>query len=169
MGKAKPLPLILWEIYTKSSATWRQGQMLIELLVSLSIVALVLVALTSGTVMAIRNAKFAQDLVLANQYAQEALEVVRKERDQASSWEVFINDPDGYNEEECLDGTESCSPCILPLPSPLPSANVGIFYRCLYFDNAEADIAAVKVLVAWSEGGKNHNVQSATILSKWGN
>ena len=53
------------------------GQMMIELLFGLSVVTMVLVALMTGTVISLRNARYSKNMILSNHYAQQAMEKTR--------------------------------------------------------------------------------------------
>ena len=151
---------------TKFKKYQKQGQLLLEVLFSMSVVTLVLVALVSATIVSVRNSRYSQNVVLANQYSREALETVRKERDQAEDWVAFVVK---YSESECLDGTEGCL-CALSCDYPAPSPNTGIFYRCLYFNNTpdpDPDKSQVTACVSWQESGRTHVSKLDTTLTKW--
>jgi Tfp pilus assembly protein PilV len=59
---------------------FKNGQMMIEVLFALSVVVLVLLALIAGTVISLKNVRFAKEMTLANHYAQQAMENVRAYR-----------------------------------------------------------------------------------------
>lgn len=55
----------------------KKGQLMMEALFSLSVVVVVLLALSAGAVISLRNAQHSQNMVLANHYAYQAMETVR--------------------------------------------------------------------------------------------
>lgn len=143
----------------------KSGMMMIEVMLALTVVVLVLTALTAAATIALRNSKYAQNVVLANQYTQQGLEIIRQKRDEAADWNSFISSYAGCKR---LNSDLSWSNCPNPpvCPDSSASPNLGVFYRCLNIVNT-ADSVAVEVFVSWTESGKNHQSKAATILSKW--
>ncbi len=70
----------------------QRGQTLLEVLLALSVVVLIIGAITVVVVNSLNNATFTKNQNLATQYAQEGIEYMRRKRD--SSWSDFfaIND-----------------------------------------------------------------------------
>ena len=139
-----------------------KGQMLIEVLIALGIVVLVLVALLSAAIVSVRNSRFSQSIVSANQYTQEGIEKARQVRDQAFSWSDFTSSysgPKGLNSSLNWD-------VVCPTPD---NPNLGIFTRCVDFDNSDisGELSTVTVTVSWTEGSRLYSSQAVTILSKW--
>jgi Tfp pilus assembly protein PilV len=146
----------LWLIPAAMWNNKKSGMMMIEVLLALSIVVLVLVALTAAATVSIRNTTFAKNTVLANSYVQQGIEKAREARDRADNWDEFITN---FSGDKGLDSDLNWNGC--------GSANVGIFTRCLNFNNSLADKSLVRVNVSWSESGRNHSSEASVILSKW--
>ena len=67
------------------------GQTLIEVLVALGAAIIVATAITVAIISALNNAQFTKNQNLANQYAGQAMEIVRQLRDSRSSLSSFDN------------------------------------------------------------------------------
>ncbi len=154
------IPVAMWSKMKKKS-----GMMMIEVMLALAVVVLVLTALTAAATVALRNSKYAQNVVLANHYTQQGLEITRQKRDEAVDWNSFIGSYVGYKR---LDSDLNWSDCPNPPACPNYSAspNLGIFYRCLHITDT-TDSVTVEIFVSWKESGKDHQARAATILSKW--
>lgn len=132
-----------------------RGQSLIEVVVALGMAITVVVSITALIVSALDSANFRKNQNLANAYAQEGMEVVRKIRDN-SSWSTFTSLPGGPN--FCLpqNGTELVSRS--GSPNCDGKGNVGIFLREITIRNNNPDCTAgggnskVTVKVSWSDG-----------------
>ena len=61
---------------------YQKGQSLVEVVISLSIAIIVMVAFTNATIAAIRNAQYAKNQNTATRIAQKTLELIRVIRDQ---------------------------------------------------------------------------------------
>jgi len=133
------------------------GQTLVEVLFAMGIVAVCLVALIIAVVASIRNVNFAKESALASQYTREALEVARKERDNTNSWDDFTTD---FSGNRGLNINLAWGVC----PA---TPNVGIFIRCVNFNNS-GDKSTVTATVSWIESGRTHTSQAVTFLTKWG-
>lgn len=157
----KQLLLILAAMWNKLKykIKLKSGMMMIEVMLAMTVVVLVLVALTVATTFSLRNTRYAQNVVLANHYAQEAIEKTRQLRDEATNWDDFINNYSGCKE---LGSWTNCSLC----PNTSAAPNLDIFYRCLTITD-DGDSATVTVYVSWDESSRTHTAQAATILSQW--
>ncbi len=137
------------------------GDAIIEVLVAIGIVSVCLVALSIAMVTAINNSRFSKESSLASFYAQEGIEASRKARDRAVDWTTFTTTFDG---NKALGATDTPSgSCPVDLVHP----NIGIFTRCVNFVADGTEKRNITVNVSWTEGGRNHNVQAITVLSKW--
>lgn len=153
--------------YGRTSQGWDRfwsfnaGDAIIEVLVAIGIVSVCLVALSIAMVTAINNSRFSKESSLASQYAQEGIEASRKARDRASDWTTFTT---GFNTgENCLDSNNNWTACDC---DSITTPNVGIFYRCAR-TVLNGEKMTITINVSWTEGGRNHNVQAITVLSKW--
>lgn len=123
-----------------------KGQTLVEILLAVGVASLALVALTRAMTSSLRNARFAQDKVLAVQYSQESLEAIRSYRDQ-NNWSVFSNEANCENAG--LTG--------------LPAMSAG-FSRTV--DCATSGtVVTVTVTVSWDSG--NHQTELVSYFSQW--
>ena len=129
-----------------------QGQTLIEMLLAVSIAALVLIGLTKAVVIGLRNARFAKNQSLATQYAQETMEKIRVERDQ-NNWNGF--------KSNCTFGL-----------SPLSDSNFIRDLQCeCYIDEnptgdcSNVDVNKMKVTVTISWG--SHQSELISYFTKW--
>ncbi|MCM8787834.1 MAG: hypothetical protein NC935_07300 [Candidatus Omnitrophica bacterium] len=136
----------------KAIFTNKKGQVLIEVLFSLGVIVVCLSALTAAVTLAIRNTRLSKEYSLATKYAEEGIEEVRIRRDQAESWSYFLT-------TYTCGGTSSCETC---------EEERGIFRRCFTYElNGDGSRLKVIVSVDWSEGGKNHRLETTTFLSRW--
>lgn len=98
----------------------QSGQSLLEILIALSVSVMILSAIAAIVISSLNNTQLTKNQNLANQYAQEGIEVIRKIRD--SSWIDFTSSyPNG---RYCLPQGS-----IVPAPAGSCSPNVGIFVR----------------------------------------
>lgn len=124
------------------------GQSLIEILVIMGVTSLVLTSLVSAVVVGVRNSRFAKNQSLATKIAQEAMEKVRRERDQQSSWSDF-------DEATCENPSGLDDP-----PPP--------FTRSIDCTLEEGNTRMkVFVMVSWPEGAKIYQSQLTTYLTQW--
>lgn len=138
----------------------KAGQIIVEVLFAIGVVAMCLIALTAVSSTAINNGIYAKNAQLANRYAQEGLEIARRERDRADGWQDFYN---SFNNDWCLSSAYLWTNCNCFNPSP----NVGIFFRCLTFVNDTAERKSITAQVSWTDGNKTHEVEATTFLTKW--
>ena len=129
-----------------------KGQSLIEVLLALGAAVVIITAITAVVTSALNNAQFSKNQNLANQYAQQGMEVVRAIRDKSSG--TFFSLPGGPN--FCLpqNSTELVN---RSGPDCDGEGNVGIFIRAITLKNdsdcAGAANTKVKatVSVAWND------------------
>lgn len=130
----------------------KSGQSLIEVLLALGMAVVIVTSITALIVFTLDNASFRKNQNLANAYAQEGMEVVRKIRD--SSWSYF----DSLNGWFCLAGNSTAlvsrggSDCD-------GEGNVGIFIREIRSQAGGSDCGAsnrkITVSVYWLDGKCN--------------
>ncbi|MCM8787807.1 MAG: hypothetical protein NC935_07160 [Candidatus Omnitrophica bacterium] len=122
----------------------KSGQTLIEVLFSVGVISVCLVGLTIATTTALRNNRLSKEYTLANKYAEEGLEIVRQQRDQALNWEQFLTINDRCDSIDAL------------------------FQRCFQYQTEEfGSRRKITVIVSWQEGGRTHMVEAVTFLTKW--
>ena len=120
------------------------GQSIIEVIVALSLVAIVVLALARVTISSIQNSSFARDQRTATKYAQEGLENARRLRgeDESEFWSK--------------SGTES--------------ETIGKFERVVTytpFAGEEDQKMEVQVVVSWEDSKGSHQSDLSTYLTKW--
>jgi type II secretory pathway pseudopilin PulG len=154
--------------------TEKSGMALVEVLFSVGVIAICMVALIAALVRSSRDAKFSRDTVKANQLAHEALEQARIYRD-TNSWNAFLG-LEGCRE---LDSTNTfrSSGCTWPNPSDdcsNPSYQIdSVFYRCVRFEGEDRggdgfdDRMYIIARVFWQDGNRTHKAQAETLLTKF--
>jgi len=127
-----------------------KGQSLIEVVAALAIALLVLLALVRVTIVSMRNANFAKNQALATQYAQEAMEWIRSQRD--ADWGNLSANTYCLNTLSWSTGT-----CGYTLD--------GIFKREAVLTPDGTDKFLVTVTVSWASG--EHKSELTSYLTEW--
>lgn len=153
-----------------------KGQTLIEALVALAAAVAVVYAISTAVISALSNAQFSKNQVLATQYAQQGIEIVRQIRD--SDWTTFSTYLADVTNYYCLDkNSKSLRPQGLGC-----GLNADNFIREVQIQKNSSDCrppspfrttnaARVTVIVKWSDGkcaagdAYCHKVQLASCLS----
>lgn len=130
---------------------WRAGQTILEVLLALGASVIILGAVTIAVVSSLNNAQFSKNQNLANHYAWEGMEVIRKIRD--SSWANFSSYTD---KNYCLpQQSTELQPKDLNSPPGLNCVqNVGIFVREVVLERNAADCEGwtkASMKVSWSD------------------
>lgn len=139
------------------------GQSLFEVVVALAISALVIVALVSLVSNSIRNANFSRNKSEASNYAQEASEWLRGQRD--SDVTLFVTNtltPNWCFANLNWNASGNCSS-----GSVIPGT---IFKRSGSFSTSVENgknIVKATILVSWTDSQGTHNVESVTNFSDW--
>ena len=133
----------------------KSGQLILEILLAIGITAMVLVGLLAAVVRATKNTDNANQISLASSYAEEGIEMARKERDRADTWGEFTS---RFSGPKGLESDLSWNGCTSP--------NIGAFTRCVDFDNS-GDKSVVTATVSWEESGRSQQVEAVTFLTKW--
>lgn len=135
-----------------------QGQTLIEILLATTVVAMVLTAIVAGLSLSVRNTGHARLQNSAVKYANETLEVFRRER-QILGWESFRTAlaSDTY----CINDLPTTSSGFVALSAgecaPETYISDTIFQREAMVA-AGSDEVQVESVVTWAEGGKEKQV-----------
>jgi len=120
------------------------GQSIIEVVVSLALIAAVVLGLVKVTIISINNAGFARDQRVATKYAQEGIENARKCKE----------------ENEVAFWNKSCPALISPTDNR--------FTRTITYTVVEAQQKMdILVEVAWSDSKGVHKSSLQTYLTKW--
>ena len=122
---------------------------------AIGIAAMMLVTLTSGVTISLRNLQFARNKTLAAKYAQEGVEAVRSIRD--NSWVLLTNGAHGLS----WNGSQ----WIFSGNSDVITTQ---FTRSVTIaDGSTSEIKQITVAVSWQESGGPRNVTLTTILVKY--
>lgn len=121
----------------------QRGQTLLEVLLALGATTMILGAISTIVISSLDNAQFTKNQNLANSYAREGMEGIRKIRD--SSWDNFVS----YNGKYCMPNVNQL---ISSPPGGNCGQNVGIFNREVTIDHSDALCSKVTTTVAWTDG-----------------
>lgn len=156
-GKKKPC-ITCNTCYTLSS-----GQSIFEVVLAIGISALIITALVSLASNSIQNASFSRSKTLAANYAQEATEWLRGQRD--SGFTDFKNNVQQGSPVMCLNQLNwAIGPCSGSTITGTP------FTREVTFVNADVDgktIIRADIVVYWTDSKGSHKTTSATNFSDW--
>ncbi len=140
-----------------------RGQTLIEIIIAIAVAVLVIAAIAQVATVGSRNATYSQTRTKASEYAQEATEWLRSQRDK--NWNVFANHDLTY--------------CINTLPADigtLPATGTGtcgasyldvIFQRTMRFEYISPNQRNITVAVSWTDSKGLHSVSVQTTLTNW--
>ena len=149
-----------------------KGQSLFEVVVALGISALIIVALVSLVSNSIQNANFSKDKTLAANYAQEATEWLRQQRDSDPAT-FFGTDTviqavpicfDDLNWNNVLNGN------IGNCPDGSSISNNTPFTREIIFNQDQSTVKTVivaDVTISWTDSQGQHIVTNSTSFSDW--
>ena len=138
--------------------TFSRGQSLFELVVTIAISALVIVAIVSLTVNSIQNSNFSRNKTLAATYAQQATEWLRGQRDSNSNLFIINVGNVGVN-NMCLNNLAwSIAPCSGAKITGTP------FTREVVFNTTVQNLVEADVTVSWLDSQGLHEVTDATNL-----
>ena len=120
-----------------------KGQSIIEVIVALSLVAIVVLALVRVTISSIQNSSFAKDQQIATQYSQELIENARKLKEEN---EVEFWSKNGSEEETINKFTRT----VTYTPAP----------------GEEDQKMEVQVVVTWEDTKGTHQSDLSTYLTR---
>jgi hypothetical protein len=149
------------------------GQSLFEVIIALGVCALVLVGAISLSTSSVRNSSFARNNAQATKYAQEGVEWLREERDEG--WDEFRQNHTRTNLGSLSWNATSCD-----IANTIFCRRI-VSYTCQFFQagpppvgpvarncgDATTNLIDVTIEVTWTDGQGDHNVRSATTLSRW--
>jgi len=138
------------------------GQSLVELIVAVSIGALILVALLAGVTMALRSAQLAKKKTQAIAKAQETIEWLRGEKEQ--SWTEFASHSDEY----CLNSLNFNAPRAC-LGDETDDNGFACLVNLIFSDeNGDGidDKSTITVTVSWEDNHGKHHESLKTYLTK---
>lgn len=142
----------------------QHGQTLVEVVVSIFVISLILIALMSAVNFSLTNTQYAKNKAIATKYAQEAVEWLRSERD--SSWNTFYN-------RSSIAGRTYCVKSVPSWPMTEGVCNSGDYINNTYFlrqivlTRSGADKVLINVNISWSQGSRTPSINIGTFLTKW--
>ena len=155
----------------------QSGQSLFEVVVAISISALIMVALVSLVTNSIRNSIYSRNNSLAATYAGQAMEWLRGQRDGgnvgiytfAGNARILTNSPGGcFNALPATLATwPTTSPSTCPSPATIPGTS---FVRRILFKDVSVSVPPKTIIeadvsVSWTDSQGTHTVTSATSFS----
>lgn len=147
---------------------FEKGQSLFEVVVAVGISALIVTGIVVLSANSIQNSSFSRDKTLASLYVQQAMEWIRKERDQNS---------DVFRTKATYDQSNNITYCLNDLSWPNTPGNCASesfvdgdtkFVRKVTFpacNPCPPNIIEVNVTVSWMDSKGNHDVSSSTNFS----
>lgn len=136
-----------------------RGQSLVEIVVSVGVVALLITGVVVATTISLKNSQSATLRSLAVQFAQEGLESTRLLRNAA--WEEF----QGYAGLWCLDKNNAWTPAVA---GSCPANIDGTFTRGVTFVwNPLEERMEITISVSWDDGGVPRDTTIETYMTDW--
>lgn len=138
------------------------GQTLLEMVIAFLVATLVIIALATVTIRAIKNAQISENRTKAARFAQQAIEQVRAVRDQ-QGWTAFSSYANG-----CYQVNTSSSLWTLTAVSCGGELISGtIFRRQISLTDDGANGKNVNVTITWTDASGNQQTVIDTKLTKW--
>lgn len=142
-----------------------KGQSLFEVVVALAISTLVIIAVVALASNSIRNTTFSKDKTLAANYAQEATEWLRNQRD--TNIDLFITS--SGTTQWCISSLSFSIQGKCPVGNTISGTN---FYREVSFPPQPPRpdgkiVIEADVKVYWTDSQGDHEVVSATNYTDW--
>jgi Tfp pilus assembly protein PilV len=149
----------------------QKGQSLVEVIVALSIAVIVVMAFTSATLNAMRDAQFAKNQNQATRVAQKTLELVRAVRDQdnevytdGTTWSDLYDDS-SLNGGRCFTLDETTLTMAYTVTCDVSYDSV--FTRQIKLTTTTTNRIDVYVIVKWTDNKGTHSAEANTFLSNW--
>ncbi len=139
------------------------GQTFVEVIVIVSIVVIVITALVSGSIVSLKITGYNSLKSQATKYAQEGLELSRKDRD--TSWNTFFGKSQSNPAPAtwCIDKAG-----VWTAQTPCPVNIDGVFtrYLTLSYDAGNERIDTT-VYVTWKDGQATRTSKIETFFTRW--
>lgn len=139
-----------------------EGQGLFEVVLSLAVAALIIVAIVALATTAIRNASFSRNQSLATRYAQEAIEWLRGQRDE--DWDAFATW--ALTPLWCLRSL-SWADTVIGSCGSSDFISGTIFKREISFTIIDASNIDTEVNVYWQDAQGLHETKTVTTFTDW--
>ncbi len=170
----------------------QQGYTLVEVVISITVSIMVIVALTFATISSLRNAQLAKRQAQATKYAQEGLERVRSIRDRNDTITTNFSGVSTFNDLWSIFMSQNCNgTCFFKFQSSTLTSvsnatcttcteaindtnNMGVFKRQIQITDQDCSTTVncyqiekqITSIVTWSDFAGEHQSKLATILRK---
>ena len=162
---------------TEKQQNFEAGQSLFELVVAVAVSALIISALVSLATLSIGNSIFSKNKALAANYAQEATEWLRGQRDNNADtfFAAAVANTNNQGYGYCLTSLTSLVSLKL-VPNIATSANCSpltensTFTRYVILTSSNQSgktVVEADVVVSWSDARGFHEITSATNFTDW--
>ena len=138
-----------------------KGQSLFEVVLSLAIISIIIVALVYLSSDSVSNTTFSKTKTEASKKAQEAIEWLRSQRD--ADWDDFtskVAPPGKY----CLDDLDWNNAGVCAVDDYLPNS---ILVRDLTLSTTAANRITAEVVVSWKDSDGTHQTRVVTDFTNW--
>ena len=145
------------------------GQSLFEVVLSLAIATIIIVAMVALASLAIRNSNFSKNKTLATRHSQEATEWLRGERD--TDFDAFFTR--AANPLYCLknlswaDATIGVCTDGREIPGTLFKREVGFSRTTVLVGGLPKNVVGAEINVYWQDAQGVHEVKSVTDFTDW--
>lgn len=149
------------------------GSTLIEVIISIGIVALVLVTIVASGTLVTRNRRFSANQGIATKYSQETIEWVRDFRNSVG-WKTFYDSVSAKGASPIT----VCMPLIASAAADFDALTAGAcagtdvianteYQRSLVFTVASSSEIAVDAKITWSDNELQHETSARAVLREW--
>mgnify|MGYP001611356609 CR=1 FL=1 len=144
--------------------TLSEGQSLVEVVMTISVIVLVLVGLISAVTVGLANAQFARNKAQATKYSQEAVEWLRSQRD--AGWTSFYNRSSASGSVYCLNTFTFTGTSGTCGASSYISDQFNLFKREVTLTQFSNRVS-IAVQVYWLNGNRTSDVTVNSYLTQW--
>ncbi len=138
----------------------QSGQTIVEIIMTIAVVALMITGLVVGSTSMIKAARIAKAKSVSVQLAREGVELSRKVRD--AGWSTFVAFGSTGGTIWCLDGAG-----VWTQPVGNCNSNIdGVFGRTVTFTWNDPKMTVV-VGITWQESGQTFRTDVTSILTQW--
>ena len=145
------------------------GQSLFEIMFAITISAIVLVGILSVAAFSVRNAVYARNKAIANDYSREIGEWLKQQKNIAASWEEFYDQvlPSSPN-VWCFVNLSWVSPSHMGLCMDTEYISGTIFHRqTVVSDQNTGSGLEFTTTVSWTDSTGLHSSITTVILTNW--
>lgn len=164
----------------------QKGQSLLEIAVSIGLVALIITILTITTINGLRNSQFAKNQVLASSYSQQGVELIKVMRQKdcqvtttAGTVYKWFNDTAGNpiiwntSSDTTFDVNNgnffvpNPTTCILTQQALAESLENGLFTRTTKLERISVGVIRVTVIVSWNDFSGPHETKNVSLVTNY--